>query len=76
MSEQLAYKIRRETDGLYSSGGQHPIFTTKGKIWSKIRYLKNHLRLVKKERYDDCEIIVIKISMSNIDTILMSDFYG
>jgi hypothetical protein len=76
MSEHLAYKIRCKSDGLYSSGGQYPNFTTKGKLWNGIGNLKNHLRLVKKGRYDDCEIVVIKINMQNIDIIPISDFYG
>jgi hypothetical protein len=76
MEDSLAYKIRCKSDGTFSSGGQWPIFTSKGKIWSGIGPLKNHLRLVRKGIYDDCEILVIKINMQYIDIIPMSDFYG
>ena len=38
-----AYMIRRKSDGLYSTGGTAPSFNKKGKVWSSIGALKNHI---------------------------------
>jgi len=40
------YKIRRESDGLFSTGGTCPRFTKKGKVWTSMGALKGHLTLV------------------------------
>lgn len=37
------YKIRRISDGLFSSGGTAPYFTKQGKSWTSEGALKNHL---------------------------------
>ena len=38
------FKIRDSATGLWSGGGAYPYFSTKGKTWSNIRYVKTHLR--------------------------------
>lgn len=43
----FAYKIRRRSDGLFSSGGMYPRFGPKGKTWSSIGLLNQHLALFK-----------------------------
>ena len=45
-----AYKIRRKSDGLYSSGGIRPRFTTFGKVWGNRSSLGSHLALVETNR--------------------------
>lgn len=40
------YKIRRDSDGLFSTGGTVPNFTKKGKVWTSMGALKGHLTLV------------------------------
>lgn len=40
------YKIKRISDGLYSTGGQWPTFTKTGKNWTGLGPLKNHLHIV------------------------------
>lgn len=42
MSDKL-YKIRRKSDGLYSTGGQYVYWTKKGKTWNSISALSSHL---------------------------------
>lgn len=69
MAEEIFYKIRRRSDGLFSNGGTSPRFTNKGKIWKTIGYIKSHLKNVglgrAAEIYKDCEIIEL-IASENI----------
>ena len=37
------YKIRRKTDGLFSSGGTDPSFSKKGKIWNARGHVTSHI---------------------------------
>ena len=37
------FRIRAKDTGLYSSGGQVPTFDKKGKAWTNIGHVKNHL---------------------------------
>lgn len=58
----VSYKIRRKSDGLYSTGGANPNFTKKGKSWAGIGQLKNHLNVIREYSYSskvytDCEIV-------------------
>jgi uncharacterized short protein YbdD (DUF466 family) len=34
------YRIRRD-DGMYSTGGRHPSWNKKGKVWKKLSHLRN-----------------------------------
>ena len=43
------YKIRRKSDGLYSSGGTHPQFNSSGKIWRKYSHVLLHLNVLVEE---------------------------
>lgn len=52
------YKIRRNSDGLFSTGGPDPTFTTKGKAWSGKGSLHLHLSQFRNVRvYEGCEIV-------------------
>lgn len=55
------YKIMNEK-GLFSGGGRAVIFGKKGKVWSGIGGLKNHLRLADcyYDEYDNCKVIEIE----------------
>jgi len=72
----LLYKIKR-TDGKFSGGGAYPMFVEKGKEWKTIGHLKSHLRLVKDqrtiERYDNCEIVVVKMVEESSHVVNMKD---
>jgi hypothetical protein len=39
----VAYQIKRNKDGMFSRGGQTPIFGKKGKVWSSKAALSLHL---------------------------------
>lgn len=73
------YKIRRKTDGKYSTGGSWPGFNKIGKIWKRKSDLSNHLNIViepggKPERYDDCEIIICEVVERVIDAVPVSEY--
>lgn len=46
MKLEAVYKIRRKSDGKFSSGGTTPRWTRTGKTWSCIGHLHGHLTLV------------------------------
>ncbi len=55
------YKIRCKETGLFSTGGVYPRFTSRGKAWTGMGALKNHINQFKGResnwRYDNCEVI-------------------
>lgn len=58
------FKIRRNSDGLFSGGGTCPSFSKIGKTWTSYRALRLHLAQFirnltpySSDRYKDCEII-------------------
>ncbi len=51
-SVKTVYKIRHKPTGLFSTGGTDPQFTSKGKVWSTIGHLKNHLNLATENYYN------------------------
>jgi len=44
MKETFLFKIRDKNTGLYSSGGQSPTWSSKGKTWTGLGPMKCHLR--------------------------------
>ena len=48
---KIVYKIRHK-DGTFSTGGMHPYFTSKGKIWHTLGALKNHLNYATNSYYN------------------------
>jgi hypothetical protein len=62
------YKIRHKVTGLFSAGGHSPSWTKKGKTWSSLGHLKNHINGVVEYRYhkmkdmENWEILEIEIS--------------
>ena len=58
--EEVFYKIKRRSDGLFSAGGHYPNFSKKGKIWRTMGHLRNHLNSIapsERDVYDDCDIV-------------------
>jgi len=54
----IVFKIRRNDDGLFSTGGSYPSFTKLGKIWKQKGHLTSHLnQLRQNSAYKDCEIV-------------------
>ena len=69
------YKIKRLSDGLYSTGGTRFAFNKKGKVWTSIGGLKNHLNMFGdygKKKYEGCVLITIEISEGKSQS--MTDF--
>ena len=66
----ITYKIRRKTDGLYSTRGRYPTFSKTGKIWKEKHHLKNHLRLYSTNtEYSDCEVVQFEMrEISDLNT--------
>ena len=63
----LIYKLRRKTDGLFSTGCLCPYFTKLGKVWKSIPYIKTHLRQLKDpEVYAECEVVEYEITEKTI----------
>lgn len=62
----LCYKIKNK-DGLFSTGGKSPKFKKKGKSWSSLGHLKNHLTLVNEypnfhNIYKDCVVVTYELT--------------
>ena len=62
------YKIRRKSDGLFSTGGMCPSFNKVGKVWKQIGHFKSHLAQLKPygnqpigknfaSEYRNCEVV-------------------
>lgn len=60
--------IQRDSDGLFSSGGQTPTFSKNGKAWTHLSHLKNHLHQFhdykgqrrKDYPYTGCTVVVVE----------------
>jgi hypothetical protein len=61
ISETFRYKIQSQ-DGTFSTGGENPRFTSKGKVWASRAHLHVHLRnLANRKVYANCNLITIKV---------------
>jgi hypothetical protein len=76
MKDTFVYKIRR-ADGLYSTGGLAPKFNEKGKVWSGLGPLRNHLNTVATSRgpdhYVNCEVVKVRVSRTVEDAYPIAD---
>lgn len=71
------YRIR-DSNGLYSTGGQSPEFTKGGKTWSNIGHVKNHLRQFSGrnlEVYADAEIVCVEYTEKDVESYDILDFF-
>lgn len=73
----IGYKIRRKSDGKYSTGGSTPEFTSVGKTWSNRSGLHSHFACIQEycqyamrdfvtETYVGCEVVTL-IESGHID---------
>lgn len=77
MQDEFVYKIRRKSDGLFSSGGSSPTFTKKGKVWRDRASLDKHLGMILQypdrswgwPKYEDCEVVVFIIGVTDREDI-------
>ena len=78
----VVYKIRRKSDGLFSTGGIYPKFTSLGRFWKRKSDLHQHLfsfvRYWKNcsDRFDylSCDIVEVKIYEETRSIINLSDY--
>jgi hypothetical protein len=69
------YKIRRKTDGLFSTGGAHPRFNAKGKIWTARNHVTSHIGQVGgygkklKDFYSDCDVVLLELVENEIEVV-------
>jgi hypothetical protein len=68
----------RDSNGLYSTGGQSPSFTKAGKTWSNIGHVKSHLRQFVGSRnleiYADAEIVCVEYTEKDVEKFDILDF--
>lgn len=71
----MVYKIRRKSDGLFSTGGSWPSFNKKGKIWSQRNHVTSHIGQVGgygkklKDFYADCEVVLLELIENELEVI-------
>ena len=82
----VVYKIRRRSDGLFSTGGGTPSFNTNGKTWNTRGAMSNHFACIKeygryrdgkwlyRNPYEDCEVVVIEVVPSEVNTIPVEEW--
>lgn len=82
MSE-IVYKIRRKSDGLYSTGGTSFHFNKKGKVWKGDGPLKLHIGMLIQHRdseyalleeYEDCEVVELEMKEVEGESSPVSDW--
>lgn len=66
----IIYKIRDRQTGLFSTGGLHPSFSKKGKIWKQKGHLSNHFSNVNQQAYArrDCEVVEYELIENEMST--------
>lgn len=77
MKTEFFYKIRRKSDGLFSTGGSSPNFSKKGKTWSSRANLDRHLGMLLQypDRfwglpvYEDCEVITFITEVTDYEPV-------
>ena len=74
MPEIVVYKIRSKTTGMYSTGGQSPRWSAKGKTWNQPGHISTHiagLYTTGKRTYADNQAEVVKciIREEDVETI-------
>jgi hypothetical protein len=70
-NKMKVYKIRRKSDGLFSTGTINPKFTKRGKIWIEPHFMQNHIIMLIKQNkgnintYFDCEYVEYELNETN-----------
>ncbi len=62
------FKIRRRSDGLFSTGGSYPSFKKEGKVWSRRGNVSSHFAQMQRSSayLADCEVVVYELVESEI----------
>ena len=66
------YKIQHTPSGRFSTGGQSPYFTAKGKVWVSKAALSSHLTLVNPSEYKDCVVLEFEVTHTQTSTTPVS----
>jgi len=76
LKPELVYKIRRKSDGLYSTGGQYPSFNHTGKIWRRRNHVTGHLNWVRSmpHVYQDCDLVTFEVVEHEVETTALADY--
>ena len=68
----IIYKIRRKSDGLFSTGGAYPRFNERGKAWKQQGHMTNHINMVQKYKhtnhYEGCEVVSFEVAETEVGT--------
>jgi hypothetical protein len=71
------FKIRRRSDGLFSSGGSNPTFKAKGKIWHARGHVTSHLGILSSRLskiYADCEVLRFELVETELERTPVLDW--
>lgn len=67
--EEFIYKIRNAKTGLYSTGGQNPFWSKRGKIWRARHHLDKHIAYLRDPFvYQHCVIVILRVVIEEIAT--------
>ena len=69
------YKIRRISDGKFSTGGRAPRWTNRGNTWTCIGHVKAHLTMLRVDQdpYEGCEVVEFVLSAQGIRPIVLCE---
>ncbi len=72
----MFYRIKRMSDGLYSSGTMYPRFRKNGKMWNSLKNIKAHLAMFDNhwKPYANDTYVVEVYEMVLSDTVALDDF--
>ena len=75
------FKIRRKSDGLFSTGGTSPKFEERGKAWKARNHVTSHMTQIEQaydsyrhhstveDYYEDCEVVEFEVTETQINAI-------
>ncbi len=74
-----AWKVRRRSDGLFSTGGRWVRFNEKGKIWYNRGGLTSHVNCVvfdsfSNEQYFDCEVVEYEVLHNAVGKMTVAEY--
>lgn len=70
----IYYKIKRLSDGLFSTGGGSPSFTERGKIFNKRNHVTSHLNVVRDKDRIYSDSVVVECEVVEGDFISVKDW--
>lgn len=71
----VLFKIRRKSDGLFSTGGYFPAWHKSGKTWNNRSALSNHINLVKRSSYSDAEVVIFEVIEQGVSPNMLQELF-